>query len=126
MNTRIVLIFLLVAVSACQKSVVELNQDNFESYIKTQKMGFVEFYSPNCQHCQTIEPVYEQTAKLVKEKGMEVVFARINGDQFPDVMSKYDITETPVIVWFDNNLSQCGRKWFKLRLILETTPVKTC
>lgn len=89
-----------------QKFVLDLTNENIETFLKTNKMGFLEFYSPDCPHCQSIELVYESTAQKVKEKGLGVVFGRINGDKFPEVMKKYNVEEVPTIYWFNNEKDQ--------------------
>jgi thiol-disulfide isomerase/thioredoxin len=103
---KVLLVTSLFVATLCSKVVIDLDSGNIDSLINANPMGFIKFYSPGCPHCQTIEPVFEESAKLVKNKGLEAVFLRIDGDKHPEVMTRFEVTEVPTILWFNNARKQ--------------------
>jgi len=57
----------------------------------------VEFMSYGCAHCQTIEPVLQQVAEMVKQK--ENIF-RVNVAVEPELADRYEIQGTPTLIMF--------------------------
>ena len=57
----------------------------------------VEFMSYGCAHCQTIEPVLQQVAEMVKQK--ENIF-RVNVAVEPELADRYEIQGTPTLITF--------------------------
>jgi thioredoxin-like negative regulator of GroEL len=103
---RVTVALTLFLALTCSKVVIELDGNSIESSMKAHPMGFIKFYSPSCPHCQTIEPVFEQSAQEVKTKGLEVAFMRINGDEHPEIMNKFEVSDVPTILWFNNMRNQ--------------------
>lgn len=103
---RVAFALTLILAMTYSKVVIELDSSSIDSLIKAHPMGFLKFYSPSCPHCQTIEPVFEQSAQEVKTKGIEVAFMRINGDEHPEIMNQFEISDIPTILWFNNLRNQ--------------------
>ncbi|EKX51140.1 hypothetical protein GUITHDRAFT_103061 [Guillardia theta CCMP2712] len=58
---------------------VILDRNNFTSYVQSQKLVMVEFYTPWCGHCRGFAPLYAQAAKQLKKDGIPL--AKVNMDQ---------------------------------------------
>ena len=57
----------------------------------------VEFMSYGCAHCQTIEPVLQHVAEMVKQK--ENIF-RVNVAVESELADRYEIQGTPTLIMF--------------------------
>jgi thioredoxin 1 len=65
----------------------------------------VEFMSYGCSHCETIEPILQQVAEMVKSKGQ--VF-RVNIAVERGLAQSYEIDSTPTLLMFMNG-KELGR-----------------
>lgn len=66
--------------------------DNFDF---THKV-VIEFYSNGCLNCQILSPIINNLEKIMPE----VRFFRINADDNPDLVQKYQITSLPTLLLF--------------------------
>jgi thiol-disulfide isomerase/thioredoxin len=88
----------------CDDLINELTSESIDSFLRNKQMGFIMFYSPDCPFSQSIKPVFEESAKLVQEKGMKnITFSRVNIDKNSDLMERFSFFDIPSIIWFDNN-----------------------
>lgn len=82
-----------------EEFVLHLNKENFEEIIKNNKKVVVDFWANWCMPCRMVAPIFENLAK--KYKG-DIVFAKINVDEEPDIASKYGIMSIPNFIIFKN------------------------
>jgi len=74
---------------------LELNQTNF--YEKIEKdIVVVDFWAPWCGPCRQMNPVIEKFAK----NNPNIVVAKLNVDESPDIAGKYNIMSIPTIIVF--------------------------
>jgi thioredoxin len=59
-----------------------------------------EFFADWCGPCKNFRPVYEEIQKLYYEKG--VIFARVNSEEFPEVMEQFNIQGVPSMIFVKN------------------------
>ncbi len=83
-------------------NVIELDDTTWEKTVeKSDKPVFVMFYTNTCPYCKQMEPSFYKYSDEFKEK---VVFAKINLENSPTIMSRYAIMGTPTFKFF------CGGK----------------
>ena len=83
-------------------NVMELDDTSWEKTVeKSEKPIFVMFYTNTCPYCKQMEPSFYKYSDEFKEK---VVFAKINLENSPTIMSRYAIMGTPTFKFF------CGGK----------------
>ncbi|QDZ20097.1 protein disulfide-isomerase [Chloropicon primus] len=96
------LFFALVAAplpSACLK-ILELDALSLPKAIENhKKLLLVEFYSPDCAHCQLLEPVLEEAADELVGKASVV---KIDSRNAHELNQKYRVRQTPTLVLFQN------------------------
>ena len=78
--------------------VLELNATTLDQAIeKHKKLLLVEFFSPDCAHCQRLEPVLEAAADELVGKASVV---KIDSRNAHHLNQKYSVRQTPTMVLF--------------------------
>jgi thioredoxin 2 len=54
-----------------------------------------EFYSNECPHCLRMKPILE---RLARRRAGEIMVARVNVDQYPELASGYGINSVPTFI----------------------------
>ncbi len=78
------------------KQVVNLNQMNFEETLSNHNPVLVDFWAPWCGPCKSFAPIYEAAA----EQHPELVFAKVNVDEEPELIAKHQIRAIPTLKVF--------------------------
>ena len=79
----------------------EITNDNFsEEVLANEKPVLVDFWAPWCMPCRMMAPTLEEFA----EKHAEVVVAKINVDEEPEIASRYNVNGIPCFILFKNGL----------------------
>jgi thioredoxin 1 len=79
---------------------VELTKDNFEQTVTGDKMVLVDFWAPWCGPCRGFAPVFEAAA----EKHSDVVFAKVNTEEQPELAASFNIRSIPTLMVFRENV----------------------
>ena len=74
---------------------LELNDDNFESTIQSNRLVAVDCWAAWCYPCRMIAPIVEE---LAAQYGSRVLFAKLNVDDNPVTAMKYSIQSIPTIL----------------------------
>ncbi|KAI8994602.1 thioredoxin-like protein [Pilobolus umbonatus] len=83
-----------------KSKVTTLNAYNFnEIVLNSKKNVLVDFYDPNCGHCQKLAPVYKEIADIYS-KVPNCLIVDINCDQDKSVCNAQDIAYHPTIKFF--------------------------
>ena len=79
-----------------ESRVVELDDSNFEDFIRSHRAVVVDFWAPWCAPCFLVSPIIDELS-LTHTK---VAFARVNADESPVTSSKYYVMSLPTIMFF--------------------------
>ncbi|PFH52990.1 hypothetical protein AMATHDRAFT_138908 [Amanita thiersii Skay4041] len=99
------LLFSLAFIAAVSASnVVDLNPDNFDSFVGKGKPALVELSTPYCNYdlAQNLAPIYEQLADAFADAKDKVVIAKVDADgEGKPLGRKYEVKGFPTLKWFD-------------------------
>ena len=86
---------------------VALTKDNFEQVITGNDMVIVDFWAPWCGPCRAFAPTFESSS----EKHADVVFAKVNTEEEPELAGAFNIRSIPTLMFFRDKVilySQAG------------------
>jgi thioredoxin 1 len=79
---------------------ITLTTENFEERaLRGDKPVLVDFWTEWCPPCRMIAPVL---AEIEAEHGDRLTIAKINGDEHPEITSRYDVLGFPTLILFRN------------------------
>ena len=76
-----------------------LNKDNFDSVTLVNQTMIVDFWAPWCGPCKKVEPILEEISKEYN-----ILVAKLNVDDFPEISQKYQISSIPTMIVFENGI----------------------
>ena len=77
---------------------------NFDSLLEGDKPVFVDFWATWCGPCRMVGPIVEQ---LADEYEGQVVFAKVDVDEEPDLARRYQIYSIPnMIIFKDGEIAE--------------------
>ncbi len=79
---------------------VALTKDNFEQAVSSNDMVVVDFWAPWCGPCRAFAPTFEAAAG----KHADVVFAKVNTDEEPEIGQAFNIRSIPTLMFFRDNV----------------------
>jgi protein disulfide-isomerase-like protein len=104
--TNIFIIFQILSIvyinTVHSSNVVVLTNDDFSIKIKENSLVLVKFYAPWCWHCQNFAPIFEQTAKSVKDQKINVVLAEVDCTTQTKTCNSNQIEGYPTVKLFKN------------------------
>ena len=72
------------------------NDKDFNDIVLGSKIAVVDFWAPWCGPCQAFGPILEEFSNEVSD----VVVAKVNVDECPDLARAYKISSIPSIILF--------------------------
>lgn len=75
--------------------VLHVQQGEWQSIEASDKPVFVDFWAQWCTPCRMLGPTFE---RLAEKYGNEIIFAKINVDDLPDVAGKYAVRSIPTLL----------------------------
>jgi thioredoxin 1 len=77
-------------------AVVNLTKDNFEETVTSNDFVVVDFWAPWCAPCRSFAPVFHDAS----EKHRDIVFAKINTEEEPELAGAFQIRSIPTLMIF--------------------------
>ena len=82
-----------------EEKIIELTNDNFDSFLKENEFVVIDFWAPWCMPCRMVSPIIENLSKKYEGK---ISFGKLNVDQQQDIAVKFGIMSIPTIIIFQN------------------------
>jgi thioredoxin len=73
---------------------INLTKDNFDRTLNDNPMVVVDFWAAWCGPCRAFAPVFEAAS----EKNADVVFAKVNTDEEPELAQMFSIRSIPTLM----------------------------
>jgi len=83
---------------------VELTLDSFEETITSNDTVFVDFWAAWCGPCRAFAPTFEAAS----DANPEIVFAKVNTEEQPQLAAMFGITSIPTLVAFRERVMVYG------------------
>lgn len=81
------------------KPIIEVNMDNFQKLLTTDKPILLDFWAPWCAPCSFMHPIFE---KVAREYAGKILFAKVNVDENQSIAVKYEIQAIPTLILLIN------------------------
>uniref|UniRef100_A0A8C5QEA5 Endoplasmic reticulum protein 44 n=1 Tax=Leptobrachium leishanense TaxID=445787 RepID=A0A8C5QEA5_9ANUR len=101
---------MLIAVWACTPSkseIVNLDSGNIDDILSNSDVALVNFYADWCRFSQMLHPIFTEASNIIKEEYPDknnVIFARVDCDQYSDIAQRYRIGKYPTLKLFRNGM----------------------
>lgn len=86
----------LLSKSKYSGKVTELSRENFDEFLKVNKVAVVDFWAPWCAPCFMLEPIIKRLAEEMPSVG----FGRVNADEEPEIAARYYVMSLPTVIIF--------------------------
>ncbi|HYN27223.1 MAG TPA: thioredoxin [Burkholderiales bacterium] len=73
-----------------------LTKDDFEQVVTGNDTVIVDFWAPWCGPCRAFAPTFE----AISEKFPEIVFAKVNTEDEPELAGQFEIRSIPTLMVF--------------------------
>jgi thioredoxin len=77
---------------------------------KTRKPIMIDFYATWCSYCQQLDNETFQDPRVQEKLSQDYVRVKIDGDQNPDLVSKYNIFGYPTLVFLNSDGQEIKRQ----------------
>lgn len=82
------------------KLIKEVTDATFDAdVLQAGKPVLVDFWAEWCGPCRALTPIFEEVAQTHSE---QVIFAKVNVDNNPQIASKYGVMSIPTLIIFKN------------------------
>lgn len=78
---------------------LQINSDNFEQVISSDKLVIIDFWATWCGPCRALSPIMDELAEEYKD---EVVIAKCETDENNDIAMQFGVRNIPMLVFMKN------------------------
>lgn len=75
-------------------AVIELNKDNFNDILNTDKKILIDFFATWCGPCRMVSPIVDEIA----DEHPEFIVAKIDVDKNPELAGEFSVMSIPTLV----------------------------
>lgn len=80
--------------------IVQVKFENYRDILsETGKIQVIEFYRKSCAHCMMLQKELEL---LSEEDGETVTYGKVDIEEQPGILQKFDIMSVPTVMFFKN------------------------
>ena len=79
-------------------STIKVTDDTFQDTVQNNELVLIDFWAPWCGPCKAIAPVLEE----ISEEHSNIVIAKMNTDENPNISSQHGIMSIPTMMIFKN------------------------
>ena len=77
--------------------IIHATNESFNKIINMPS-AIIDFWAPWCGPCRMLAPILEE----INSERSDIIIAKVNVDDYPELASKYSITSIPAILHFKN------------------------
>lgn len=78
---------------------LQINSDNFEQVISSDKLVIIDFWATWCGPCRALSPIMDELAEEYKD---EVVIAKCDTEENNDIAMQFGVRNIPMLVFMKN------------------------
>lgn len=82
--------------------VVNLSDDDFESFVNNEELSLVKFYAPWCGHCKSLAPKYGEAASDLLKAQPPIKLAKVDCTKHKEACGKFGVSGYPTLKLFRN------------------------
>lgn len=75
-------------------AVININKENFNSVLNSDKKVLVDFYADWCGPCRMVSPIVDE----ISEENPDILVAKINVDNEPELAMQFGVSTIPTLI----------------------------
>lgn len=79
-------------------AVININKENFDLILNSDKKVLVDFYADWCGPCRMVSPIVDE----ISEENPDIMVAKINVDNEPELAMQFGVSSIPMLVVLKN------------------------